>query len=48
LVAGDVIVAVNRRPITTVAELTAALRDARAPFALEIERQGGRIFLVVQ
>jgi hypothetical protein len=29
-------------------QLSAALRDARVPFAVEVERGGGRIFLVVQ
>jgi serine protease DegQ len=48
LQAGDVIVALNRRAVATVADLSAALRDARVPFALEVERGGGRIFLVVQ
>jgi Do/DeqQ family serine protease len=46
--AGDVVISVNRRNVTTVQQLTATLRDARVPFALEVERGGGRIFLVVQ
>lgn len=46
--AGDIIVAVNRRAVTTTDQLTAALRDARVPFAVEVERDGGRVFLVVQ
>jgi Do/DeqQ family serine protease len=45
---GDVIVAVNRRMVANVEQLSAALRDARVPFAVEIEREGGRTFLVVQ
>jgi Do/DeqQ family serine protease len=48
LQAGDLVVAVNRRTVTTVAQLTAALRDARLPFAIEIERDRSHIFLVVQ
>jgi S1-C subfamily serine protease len=48
LEAGDVIVAINRRAVATVQQLTAALQDARVPFAVEIEREGGRTFLVVQ
>jgi Do/DeqQ family serine protease len=48
LIEGDVVVAVNRRKVASVAELSAALREARAPFAVEIERGGGRMFLVVQ
>jgi serine protease DegQ len=48
LEAGDVIVGINRRPVASLAELTGALRDARVPFALEVEREGGRVFLVVQ
>jgi serine protease DegQ len=48
LQAGDIIVAVNRRAVTTTDQLTAALRDARVPFAVEVERDGGRVFLVVQ
>ena len=45
---GDVIVAVNRRAVVSVDQLNAALRDARVPFAVEVERGGGRTFLVVQ
>jgi len=45
---GDVILAVNRRPVATVEQLTAALRDVRVPFAVNIDREGGRSFLVVQ
>jgi hypothetical protein len=43
-----VIVAVNRRRIANVEQLSVALRDARMPFAVEVEREGRRIFLVVQ
>jgi serine protease DegQ len=48
LQAGDIVISVNRRNVTTVEQLTAILRDTRVPFALEVERGGGRIFLVVQ
>jgi len=48
LQAGDIVISVNRRTVTTVQQLTATLRDTRVPFALEVERGGGRIFLVVQ
>jgi Do/DeqQ family serine protease len=48
LMASDVVVAVNRRKVASLADLTAALRDARVPFAVEVERGGGRMFLVVQ
>jgi S1-C subfamily serine protease len=48
LQAGDVVISVNRRNVTTVEQLTATLRGTRVPFALEVERGGGRIFLVVQ
>jgi Do/DeqQ family serine protease len=48
LQAGDIVVSINRRNVTTVEQLTRTLRDTRVPFALEVERGGGRIFLVVQ
>jgi serine protease DegQ len=48
LQAGDIIIAINRRVVATVEQLTAALRGARIPFAIEVERDGGRIFLVAQ
>lgn len=46
--AGDVIVAVNRRPVSTVAELTAALRDAAGTIALDLFRGGAKLFLVIR
>jgi len=46
--AGDVIVAVNRRPIATVAELAAALKNASGTIALDLFRGGSKLFLVIQ
>jgi serine protease DegQ len=48
LVAEDVILAVDRRPIASMAELAAALDAASPPFALQIARGTGRIFLVIR
>lgn len=45
---GDVIVAVNRQPVSTVAELTAALRGAAGTIALDLFRGGMRLFLVIR
>ncbi|PDT80207.1 DegQ family serine endoprotease [Sinorhizobium sp. BJ1] len=45
---GDVIVAVNRRPIATVAELAAALKHAGGTIALDLFRGGARLFLVIR
>ncbi|MBB5537734.1 S1-C subfamily serine protease [Rhizobium giardinii] len=42
--AGDVIVAVNRRPVSTVAELAAALNNASGTIALELFRGGLELF----
>jgi Do/DeqQ family serine protease len=44
----DVILAVNRRPVTSIRELEGALTAAPSPFALQIERGTTRIFLVVR
>ena len=44
----DVIVAVNRRPIRTVEELSDALAKVGSPFALDVERNSGRLFIVVK
>jgi Do/DeqQ family serine protease len=44
----DVILTVDRRPVTSIAELAAALDAASAPFALQIARGSGRLFLVVR
>jgi S1-C subfamily serine protease len=45
---GDVIVAVNRRPIATVAELAAALKHAGGTIALDLFRGGAKLFLVIR
>jgi S1-C subfamily serine protease len=45
---GDVILAVNRQPVSTVAELTAALRQTTGTIALDLFRGGERRFLVVR
>ncbi|WFU51281.1 DegQ family serine endoprotease [Sinorhizobium terangae] len=45
--AGDVIVAVNRQRIATVAELAAALKDAGGTIALDLFRGGSKLFLVI-
>jgi serine protease Do len=42
---GDVILAVNNRPITSVAELRSAVKTAGKRFALLIQRGEGRIFV---
>lgn len=47
LPAGDVIVAVNRRPVTTAAELASALQGVTGTIALELYRDGTRLFLAV-
>lgn len=44
----DVITAVNRMDVTTVAELTAALEQATGPVALRIERMGRQLFVLIQ
>jgi len=46
--APDVILAVNREPVASLAELTAALQAAPSPFALQIARDSSRIFIVVR
>ena len=46
--AGDVIVAVNRRPVSTVAELAAALNNASGAIALDLFRGGLKLFLVIR
>ncbi|TIM33706.1 MAG: DegQ family serine endoprotease, partial [Mesorhizobium sp.] len=45
---GDVILAVNRQSVSTVAELTAALRETTGTIALDLFRGGERRFLVVR
>jgi Do/DeqQ family serine protease len=46
--AGDVIVAVNRQPVTTTVELTTALRGAAGTIALDLFRGGSKLFLVIR
>lgn len=46
--AGDVIVAVNHQPVATVAELAAALKNARGTIALDLFRAGSKLFLVIR
>ncbi|MBD8905728.1 DegQ family serine endoprotease [Methylorubrum zatmanii] len=46
--AGDVIVAVNRSPVSSVAELRSAVAGQRTILALELIRDGGRFLLVVR
>jgi len=46
--AGDVIVAVNRSPVSSVAELRSAVAGQRTILALELIRDGGRLLLVVR
>lgn len=45
---GDVVVSVNRRPVTSAAELAAAVRGAQGSMALEVVRGGARIYLLVR
>ncbi len=44
----DIITGVNRDPIHSVADLTAALGDARPPIALQVQREGRALFLLVR
>jgi serine protease DegQ len=46
--ADDVITGVNREPITSVADLASALNDARPPIALQVQREGRSLFLLVR
>ncbi|MEY9560155.1 Do family serine endopeptidase (plasmid) [Sinorhizobium fredii] len=46
--AGDVIVAVNRRPISTVAELEIALKNAGGTIALDLFRAGSKHVLLIR
>ena len=46
--AGDVILAVNRQPVRSVVELSAALGQTGSTFALDIRRGNARMFIVVQ
>ncbi|MGN7735349.1 Do family serine endopeptidase [Ensifer sp. 22564] len=45
---GDVIVAANRRPISTVAELETALKNASGTIALDLFRAGSKHVLVIR
>ncbi|TCN25241.1 Do family serine endopeptidase [Sinorhizobium americanum] len=44
---GDVIVAVNRKPVATVAELAAELKTAGGAIGLDLFRGGAKLFLVI-
>jgi Do/DeqQ family serine protease len=44
----DIITGVNREPIASVVELTAALGRARSPVALQVQREGRSLFLLVR
>ncbi|WP_313015875.1 MULTISPECIES: PDZ domain-containing protein, partial [Alphaproteobacteria] len=46
--AGDLIVAVNRSPVSSLADLRSAIARQRAILALELFRDGGRLLLVVR
>ncbi|HEX7238264.1 MAG TPA: Do family serine endopeptidase [Gammaproteobacteria bacterium] len=46
--AEDVITGVNRGPITSVADLTKALESAKPPIALQVQREGRSLFLLVR
>jgi serine protease DegQ len=48
VVEGDVIVAVNRTPVASVAELSAALAAVRPPIALNVVRGDAQIFIVLR
>jgi serine protease DegQ len=45
---GDIITGVNREPIATVAALNASLSSASTPLALQIQRDGRSLFLLVR
>jgi serine protease DegQ len=45
---GDIITGVNREPIGTVAALSTALRAASPPLALQVQRDGRSLFLLVR
>jgi Do/DeqQ family serine protease len=44
----DLVTAVNRQPVASVANLTAVLADATPPIALQIQREGRALFLLVR
>lgn len=45
---GDIITGVNREPVSSVAALTGALDDASPPLALQVQREGRALFLLVR
>ena len=45
---GDIITAVNRRPVASVQALTSAVAEAESAIALNIIRDEGRLFIVIQ
>jgi Do/DeqQ family serine protease len=46
--ANDIITGVNREPVTSVADLTAALDRATPPVALQVQREGRALFLLLR
>jgi Do/DeqQ family serine protease len=46
--ADDLITGVNREPIASVSDLTEALSNARPPIALQVQREGRALFLLVR
>jgi serine protease DegQ len=46
--AGDIITGVNREPVASVAALTAALDNASQPLALQVQRDGRALFLLIR
>src|SRR5688572_221273 len=46
--ADDIITGVNRDPVESVADLTAALNNAKPPVALQVQREGRALFLLVR
>ena len=46
--ADDIISGVNRDPVKSVADLTAALNNAKPPVALQVQREGRALFLLVR
>ncbi len=45
---GDIIMAVNRRPVSSVSELSVAMRETSGTFALNVLRDNARLFIVIQ
>jgi S1-C subfamily serine protease len=44
----DLITGVNREPVASVADLSAALADAKPPVALQVQREGRALFLLIR